>query len=215
MTLHQHLQGVHPDLLRIIEQAQSGLPANYGFQVGESGGLRDEATQQALVDRGSSQTLNSRHRTGSAVDLIPTIGGRAQLNDDAAYGVISQAMLRAAESLGVPLEWGGNWQSFVDKPHYQLAGGGAAPNAAAPAVAPPAPQPGVQAAPAPPPTPDIRSFLARMSVPGAEIAPPALTAPPLVQNSPGTGLGELMARLAQPLGTAAPFDQVSTSQVRI
>ena len=212
MTLHaqhtQGLQGVLPDLLRVISQAQGDLPPGYGFQVGESGGLRDEATQQALVDRGSSQTLNSRHRTGSAVDLIPTIGGRAQLNDDAAYGVISQAMMRAAQSLGVPLEWGGDWQSFVDKPHYQLAGGGAnAPTGAPASVAPQAP------AQAPPP--DIRSFMARMSVPGAEIAPPALTPPPLVQNSPGTGLGELMARLSQPLGPATQFDQVSTSQGRV
>lgn len=207
MSLHaQHLQGVDPALLRIIEAIRGTLPPDFGFQVGESGGLRDEATQRALVNRGSSTTMNSLHRTGSAVDLIPTINGQAQLNDDAAYSVLSQAMLRAGESLGTPLEWGGNWQSFVDKPHYQLADAGAAQPAQASAQ---------QAQPlAPPPKPDIASFLARMSVPGAQIAPQP-EVPGVLRGTDGAGIGDLMARLAQPLGTATPFNQVSTSQGRV
>jgi hypothetical protein len=26
----------------------------------------------------------------------------------------------AAEELDIPIQWGGNWKSIVDKPHYEL-----------------------------------------------------------------------------------------------
>ena len=68
---------------------------------------------------------------------------------------------------------------------------------------------------APPPKPDIASFLARMSVPGAQIAPEA-EVPGILRGTDGAGLGDLMARLAQPLSlVATPFNQVSTSQGRV
>jgi peptidoglycan L-alanyl-D-glutamate endopeptidase CwlK len=36
------------------------------------------------------------------------------------YYKIADAMKKAAHELDVPLEWGGDWKSFKDGPHFQL-----------------------------------------------------------------------------------------------
>ena len=60
---HQRLAGVHPDLVRVVEQARLAV----GFIVVE--GLRTRERQAKLVKAGASRTMNSRHLTGHAVDL--------------------------------------------------------------------------------------------------------------------------------------------------
>lgn len=124
--------GVSPDLLAIVTRAAEISPIQ--FRVGESGGRRDEATQRDLVARGASQTMNSRHLTGSALDLIPVRpDGQADPNWVEGYDQIASAMRQAAQEMGVTgLEWGGDWKSFVDRPHWQYGEGtpGAAPSTA-------------------------------------------------------------------------------------
>jgi len=115
------LAGIDPKLIGVMEKAKSYLPEGMSFQVGEHGGRRDEATQRQLMQQGRSKTMNSRHLHGTALDLIPIVNGRPIAEDNPGYGAINDAMMRASTELGVPLEWGGNWKSFVDKPHYQLA----------------------------------------------------------------------------------------------
>ena len=36
------------------------------------------------------------------------------------YTALSKIIKQAAKDLGVPIEWGGDWRSFKDGPHYQL-----------------------------------------------------------------------------------------------
>ena len=36
------------------------------------------------------------------------------------YERLAVAMKMAAQEVGVPLEWGGDWRSFKDGPHFQL-----------------------------------------------------------------------------------------------
>ena len=59
------LKGVHPDLVKVVERAIEITTVD--FTVLE--GLRDPARQKTLMESGASQTLNSRHITGHAVDL--------------------------------------------------------------------------------------------------------------------------------------------------
>ena len=33
---------------------------------------------------------------------------------------VAAAMLQASSELGIPLEWGGLWKGFCDRPHFQL-----------------------------------------------------------------------------------------------
>lgn len=108
----KNLEGVHPDLVAVVERAIRITEQD--FSVIE--GLRTLERQRELVARGASKTMNSRHLTGHAVDLAPY-----PLSWDWKYFYpIADAMKSAARDLGIPLEWGGDWASFRDGPHFQL-----------------------------------------------------------------------------------------------
>ena len=62
-----NLHGIHPDLRRVIDPALQDSPLD--FAVIE--GLRTIERQAELVESGASRTMNSRHLTGHAVDLLP------------------------------------------------------------------------------------------------------------------------------------------------
>jgi peptidoglycan L-alanyl-D-glutamate endopeptidase CwlK len=105
---------VHPDLVRVVERAIQLTPVD--FTVLE--GRRTPDRQAQLVTAGASQTMNSRHLTGHAVDLGAWIDGEVRW-DWPLYYKIADAMKKAAHELDVPLEWGGDWK-FKDGPHFQL-----------------------------------------------------------------------------------------------
>jgi len=118
-----NLIGVHPDIIKVVERAIQLTEQD--FTVTE--GVRSKARQRKLVNKGASKTMNSRHLTGHAVDLIPfpfhgdvDKDGIPNIEDWDQYYPIAKAMKEAATELGVPLEWGGDWRSFKDGPHYQL-----------------------------------------------------------------------------------------------
>ena len=111
----QNLSGVHPDLVAVVKRAIEITEQD--FSVIE--GVRNIERQRQLVAKGASQTMNSRHLTGHAVDLAPY-----PLSWDWEYFYpIADAMKQAAEDLDVDLEWGGDWTSFKDGPHFQLSWG--------------------------------------------------------------------------------------------
>jgi hypothetical protein len=62
------LAGVHPDLMRVVRRAAEGGAM---FRVPLDGGRRTPERQAELMRAGKTQTLNSRHLTGHAVDLAP------------------------------------------------------------------------------------------------------------------------------------------------
>jgi peptidoglycan L-alanyl-D-glutamate endopeptidase CwlK len=109
------LQGVHPDLVKVVERAIQITTVD--FTVLE--GLRSLERQRVLVASGASQTLNSRHITGHAVDLGAWVDGQVDWSWPLYYK-IAAAMKEAANQVGVPIEWGGSWKKFPDGPHFQL-----------------------------------------------------------------------------------------------
>lgn len=109
------LNGVHPDLVKVVKAAIK--LSEVDFTVLE--GLRTLTRQKQLLAAGATKTLNSRHLTGHAVDLGALIGGTVRW-DWPLYFKIADAMKAAAADLGIPLEWGGDWRTFKDGPHFQL-----------------------------------------------------------------------------------------------
>lgn len=110
------LQGVHLALVGVVERAaRDGAPR---FRVTE--GTRTMARQRELVKRGASKTLNSRHLTGHAVDIVPLDASGNISWDWPLYYPLARAIKSAAQAEGVPLEWGGDWKRFKDGPHWQL-----------------------------------------------------------------------------------------------
>lgn len=117
------LKGVHPDLVRVVLRcAEDWKDADTGFIV--TCGVRTLAEQKVLVAKGASKTLRSRHIPAAngyshAVDLAATLGGKVRW-DWPLYDRLAKAMKTAAKAEKVTLEWGGDWASFKDGPHYQL-----------------------------------------------------------------------------------------------
>lgn len=110
-----NLEGVHPDLIKIVKLAAAN--AELEFIVTE--GVRTLVRQKELVAKGASQTMRSRHLTGHAVDLAALIGGDVQWAWPL-YDKLNAQMQAAAKALGLMVEWGGDWKSFRDGPHFQL-----------------------------------------------------------------------------------------------
>jgi peptidoglycan L-alanyl-D-glutamate endopeptidase CwlK len=111
----QRLAGVHPDLVRVVERAAAD---GARFRVTE--GLRTMDRQAELVRAGKSQTMRSRHLTGHAVDLAALDEAGKITWDKDAYEPLAAQVKAAAACEGVPIEWGGDWKSFFDGPHWQL-----------------------------------------------------------------------------------------------
>lgn len=117
------LRGVHPDLVRVVLRcANDWKDPDTAFIV--TCGTRTVAEQRLLVAKGASKTMRSRHIPapngyGHAVDLAAVLKGKVRW-DWPLYAIIAKAMKAAAKAEKVPLEWGGDWATFKDGPHYQL-----------------------------------------------------------------------------------------------
>ncbi len=108
------LAGVHPDLVKVVNRA---IGMDLDFMVIE--GLRSIEQQKKYVASGASKTMNSRHLTGHAVDLGVMLNGQLTW-EWKHYEHLAKNIKAAAKELGVPVEWGGDWKSFKDGPHFQL-----------------------------------------------------------------------------------------------
>lgn len=77
--------------------------------------IRTEEEQAENVRTGKSQTMKSFHLVGQALDFVPADGPRIDWN---AYknSNIKQAV---AEAKRLGFDWGGDWKSFIDRPHLQ------------------------------------------------------------------------------------------------
>ncbi|WP_293373740.1 M15 family metallopeptidase [Nevskia sp.] len=136
------LEGVHPDLVKVVLRAIELTTQDFAVH----DGIRTLAEQKELLARGASETLDSRHITGHAVDLVPLINGKLRWEWTPIYR-IAEAVRVAAREVGVPLRWGGAWdvtftsetdspedlvadytarrraagkKAFIDGPHYEL-----------------------------------------------------------------------------------------------
>lgn len=139
----KNLEGVKPELIEVVKFAITVTRIDFGV----TEGLRTVQRQRELVAAGASQTMNSKHITGNAVDVVAYIGPRIswELN---LYDDIADAMRLGAIEVGVPLKWGAAWnipdirewdgtmqdamdfyvdtrrsqkrRPFIDGPHFEL-----------------------------------------------------------------------------------------------
>ena len=119
MTLDEHsrskLQGLHTDLIKIVTKAAEN--PDLDFVVTE--GLRTLKRQRDLFAHGATTTMKSRHLTGHAVDLAVVVAGEVRW-DWPLYTGLAAVIKKAAAEAAVPIEWGGDWRTFKDGPHFQL-----------------------------------------------------------------------------------------------
>jgi peptidoglycan L-alanyl-D-glutamate endopeptidase CwlK len=108
----KRLEGVHPDLIRVVERARRDVE----FYVSE--GVRTLERQREMIAQGVSKTMNSRHLTGHAVDLYPVSDVPVPAMTARDLAPVVSAIRRAAHAEGVPLIHGADWG--WDHPHHEL-----------------------------------------------------------------------------------------------
>ena len=103
------LLGVDPRMVAVVEKAITISEQDFSVICG----LRTVQEQEALVAKGASQTMKSKHLEGLAVDLMAYIdGGRWELN---LYDEIADAIRKAAIELGVNVRWGAAWHKTLNE----------------------------------------------------------------------------------------------------
>ena len=118
-TSLKRLKGVHPDLVKVVYRAVELVEK----PVLVVDGKRTIAQQRKYVDDGKSKTMNSRHLTGHAVDLVAVDRSIKDKNKQLLWSKphateVADAMQKAADELGVSIERGYDWG--WDAPHFQL-----------------------------------------------------------------------------------------------
>lgn len=120
------LNGVHPDLVRVVEHAREIFPL---FVIE---GLRTQERQQQLYAQGRTapgdivtKTLDSKHCKGLAVDVAPL---PLDWKNRQAFLALAGAMFAAAQACNVRIRWGADWdmdgnigeRGESDMPHFEL-----------------------------------------------------------------------------------------------
>jgi peptidoglycan L-alanyl-D-glutamate endopeptidase CwlK len=102
------LSGVHPELVKVVERAIQLTAQDFSVH----DGLRTLDEQKRYFASGASKTLDSRHLTGHAVDLVAYINGQARWETIPLCN-IAEAMRMAARELKAPIRWGGCWDELL------------------------------------------------------------------------------------------------------
>jgi peptidoglycan L-alanyl-D-glutamate endopeptidase CwlK len=128
-----NLKGVHPDLVRIMNEAIKETPMDFTIICG----VRTAQQQQELYAQGRTKPgaivtnadgvkNKSNHQPkadgyGHAIDLYPYYNGSVQVNAPvSAFKTIATHILGVAKQMSVSIEWGGNWRSINDYPHIEI-----------------------------------------------------------------------------------------------
>lgn len=121
------LEGVHPALERVVKRAITMTMVDFAVLEG----VRTHERQMKLFAVGATSTMNSRHIPNTpkhnpdlgpvshAVDLGAWVDGELRW-DWPLYNNIANAVKMAALDEDVKVDWGGDWRSFRDGPHFQL-----------------------------------------------------------------------------------------------
>lgn len=111
---------LHNDLRKLMLEAIKDSPID--FSVLET--TRTIEQQIKNVQKGVSKTLKSRHipstnKSGfcEAIDIAPY---PVNWKNIGRFKKLSEHIFKKANELGIKIEWGGNWTSFKDYPHYEL-----------------------------------------------------------------------------------------------
>jgi|SRR3990167_1555632 len=104
------LVGVDADLVAVVESALARSPVDFAVHDGK----RTAAEQAAFVAKGVSQTMDSKHLVGDAVDLVPYLRGALRWEWPALFQIAGVVRAAAIER-GIRLRWGGAWDvTFTD-----------------------------------------------------------------------------------------------------
>jgi len=116
------MKKLHPRLRKLTNELVTACERK-GIPIKITQGYRSKAEQDALYAKGRTKPGNrvtnarggySMHNWGIAIDFCRADGKGAYDDSDGFFSKVG----KVGKSLG--LEWGGDWKSIKDKPHFQL-----------------------------------------------------------------------------------------------
>ena len=126
-TSRARLETCHPVLQVLMHRAMDTCPPGLDWMI--VCGHRGKVEQDAAFDSGASKVRypKSKHNQSPsmAVDVAPWVRGSISwfapdFRPIAAHIKTTWETLTEAERGGHTLSWGGDWTSFVDRPHWEL-----------------------------------------------------------------------------------------------
>ncbi|WP_278538643.1 M15 family metallopeptidase [Fusobacterium varium] len=110
-----NFKGVDERLVNLMVEVLSISPHDFGI----TEGLRTIEKQKEYVRTGKSQTMNSYHLKGKAVDIVVYKDGKA-IWELKYYKEVADIVKKIAVEKGLKITWGGDWKTLVDGPHFQI-----------------------------------------------------------------------------------------------
>ena len=111
----RNLKGVDEKLVNLMIEVLSISPHDFGI----TEGLRTIEKQKEYIKTGKSQTMNSYHLKGKAVDIV-VYKDKKVTWDLKYYKEIADIVKKIAVEKGLKITWGGDWKTLVDGPHFQI-----------------------------------------------------------------------------------------------
>lgn len=127
------MKNVHPKLVHALCEAIIDTPVDFTIV----SGVRTTKEQQELFAKGRTAPgrivtnadgiwakSNHQQKTdgfGYAIDFYPYYAGAVQVNAPAEmFEKVARHVQAKGKALGYTIDWGGDWVSFVDRPHLEL-----------------------------------------------------------------------------------------------
>lgn len=118
-----NLKGLHPLLVKLITEADKNSPIPFSV----TDGIRTAEEQHKAFEAGRSKLDGykkiGKHQKqkdgyGHAFDAHPMPYNPEDLKK---YKSLAAHIKQTAKKLGIKIAWGGDWKTFIDRPHYELA----------------------------------------------------------------------------------------------
>lgn len=120
----RNINKCHPRLIELSKKLVSACRGQ-GLIIGIGESFRTKEEQDALYAKGRTapgnivtnakgSSYSSHHQWGTAFDIYRNDGNGVYTDGDGFFAKVG----KIGKSIG--LEWGGDWKSPVDKPHFQL-----------------------------------------------------------------------------------------------
>lgn len=113
----RRLKGAHPHLIKLFREVDRRWPGTFTILDSQRG----KAAQEKAFDLGNSRAHfgQSAHNWDPAIalDVVPLPINWTKLEP---FRLLGGRVKKVAAEMKIPIQWGGEWTTLRDYPHYEL-----------------------------------------------------------------------------------------------